>query len=595
MIRKLYALAFFATLLGLTLSPSKLHAQNTSNFTISSFQGDYYLSKDDTNVSHMRIVERIDALFPNYDQNHGIERALPKSYKNRNVNLKIESVTNESGIKLNYTTRESNNNEVLRIGNANQYVHGSQTYVLTYSLDYPISFYDNHDELYWNTNGTEWQQPFNNATAHLHIGPTIPDSAILPQMTCFTGIAGAKNNDCTITQSHDDSGTIITSQTTGPLAPAENLTFVIGFTSGTFAKPPTDWKAVIGRIILLAGIVLPPLTALIVMTWKWLTSGRDAKGRGVIVAQYQPQKGISPLVGDLLLHEKMRPVAISASIINLCISKYLNMYETTTKKMFGSKTQYEIAIMKDTSSLSKEEKKVLTMLFSDNLSVGERVNVSEMKNKLYKDIPALTSLVEQIGVTDGYFIQSPDKIRKKYASVGSALIVLGLICCFIRPLSFLGSLIVAGIIVVLFGRIMPARSIKGVEARDYLLGMKDYMKLAEADRIQTLQSPHGAEKLGIDPHDPAQLVKLYEKLLPYAILFGIEKQWIKQFADLYKTPPDWYHGSHAFNSAVFLSSMSSLNTATMNSFSAPSSSSSSGFGGGGFSGGGGGGGGGGGW
>jgi uncharacterized membrane protein YgcG len=137
---------------------------------------------------------------------------------------------------------------------------------------------------------------------------------------------------------------------------------------------------------------------------------------------------------------------------------------------------------------------------------------------------------------------------------------------------------------------------KGVERRDYLKGLKMYMKLAEAERIRQLQSPDGAAKSGVDPSDPKQLVKLYEHLLPYAILFGIEKAWIKEFALLYEQPPEWYVGNwSAFHGAAFAASITSFTAASNTAFSPSGSSSSSGISGGGSSGGGGGGGGGNGW
>ncbi len=113
-----------------------------------------------------------------------------------------------------------------------------------------------------------------------------------------------------------------------------------------------------------------------------------------------------------------------------------------------------------------------------------------------------------------------------------------------------------------------------------------------------LQSPDGAQKAQVDGSDTKQLVKLYERVLPYAVLFGQEKQWNKQLGKYYEntnTQPDWYSGSNGaiFNAAMFSSAMSSF--ATTASYSSPSSSSSGGSSGGGFSGGGGGGGGGGGW
>jgi uncharacterized membrane protein len=106
-----------------------------------------------------------------------------------------------------------------------------------------------------------------------------------------------------------------------------------------------------------------------------------------------------------------------------------------------------------------------------------------------------------------------------------------------------------------------------------------------------LQSPQGAERVPVDTTDPRVMLRLYESLLPYAVVFGQEKQWAKELAVLYGegNSPAWYSGSSgSFNAAAFSAGIGSLST------SASSSSSSGGSGGGGSAGGGGGGGGGGG-
>jgi uncharacterized membrane protein len=122
-----------------------------------------------------------------------------------------------------------------------------------------------------------------------------------------------------------------------------------------------------------------------------------------------------------------------------------------------------------------------------------------------------------------------------------------------------------------------------------------YMDVAEKDRIAKLQAPGAA--YATNAGEPVRTVELFEKLLPFAIVLGVEEQWARQFADIYKTAPDWYAGNWTtFNSLYLVNGISSgVGMAVNTSFSAPQSSNSSGFGGGGFSGGGGGGGGGGGW
>jgi uncharacterized membrane protein YgcG len=98
--------------------------------------------------------------------------------------------------------------------------------------------------------------------------------------------------------------------------------------------------------------------------------------------------------------------------------------------------------------------------------------------------------------------------------------------------------------------------------------------------------------------DPAVVLKLNERLLPYAVLFGLEQEWSRELAALYEErgeTPGWYAGRGAFDSRAFALGVASFSSASSTSWSgSSSSSSSSGSGGGGSSGGGGGGGGGGG-
>ena len=72
---------------------------------------------------------------------------------------------------------------------------------------------------------------------------------------------------------------------------------------------------------------------------------------------------------------------------------------------------------------------------------------------------------------------------------------------------------------------------------DYLWGMHDYIQLAEKDRFDALQSPDGA--LRREPLGDLEVLVLYEKLLPYAVLFNLEKQWMRELDLRYQSlPPD---------------------------------------------------------
>ncbi len=95
----------------------------------------------------------------------------------------------------------------------------------------------------------------------------------------------------------------------------------------------------------------------------------------------------------------------------------------------------------------------------------------------------------------------------------------------------------------------------------------------------------------------------FEKLLPYAVAFGVEGVWAKRFEGIAGKPPEWYEGNYSerhFNSVIFAHSLSRslgrVSTAAQPPSSTRSSSGfSSGFSGGSSGGGFGGGGGGGSW
>ncbi len=140
------------------------------------------------------------------------------------------------------------------------------------------------------------------------------------------------------------------------------------------------------------------------------------------------------------------------------------------------------------------------------------------------------------------------------------------------------------------------RTEKGLDYSCYLDGLKLYVGMAEADRLKFLQSVKGADT------SHTGVVKLYEKLLPYAALLGLEKSWLDELSRYYEfsdvPTPTWYVGIGVFSARDFSNAMHALTstagTTITHSTTVNSSSSGSGFSGG-FSGGGGGGGGGGGW
>jgi uncharacterized membrane protein len=218
-------------------------------------------------------------------------------------------------------------------------------------------------------------------------------------------------------------------------------------------------------------------------------------------------------------------------------------------------------------------------IFKEN-KAGTKIKISDLKNKFYTHLPAIKKSVMDQVIKDEYFPHNPTTIRGIYTGIGTVMIVIAFQIMTVA-IDLLVGILVSGIIIIIIGQFLPRKTKKGTETYYVLKGLYEYIDTAEKDRMEF------QEKNGI----------LFEKLLPYAIAFGLVKKWAKAFEDIIKTPPNWYTSKGQwyahFTMMHLANNLSSFNnTLSTNISSRPGSrssggwSGSSGFSGGGFSGGG---------
>lgn len=563
-------------------------AANTNDFSISNYEIDYVLGRDNQKRSTLKTTETITAEFPTYNQNHGIERAIPKSYDGHPTSLKILSVTDQTGNPRNYTTYDSNDNLVVRIGDADRYVHGIQTYVITYQQRDVTQYFSNtgKDEFYWDTNGTEWRVPIDRLSVQLQITDNIRTAVSDGNVFCYQGGAGATGR-CEPIKKIDGNYEFQAQN----LAANENMTISVGFGTKSFAVYEKSFLERVFDIyfvsIFVIGVLGLGLIAWLIAKYNNWTS--RSKELSTIVPEYTPPKDTSITTAASVSTSKGS--VFTAQLLDFAVRNYIKIYQTKDRGLLRP-AEYDIEIVRDISDLSDEEQEVLRDIFGD-AKVGSRLALKSLQNNttVYRRMSNNDKKLEAL-TRGSYGIRQQDTAKTQWFK-RTGFIILIVAVVMLNPVLF-----VASIIAFTSGYILWPLTDKGLALSRYLKGLEMYIKVAETDRIKMLQSPEGAQKVGgIDPNDSSQLVKLYERVLPYAVLFGQEKEWNKQIGQIYEqlgSSPSWYSGSNTvFNAAVFSSAMSNFSTAV--SYSAASSSSSGGSGGGGSSGGGGGGGGGGGW
>lgn len=566
---------------------------DVNDFVVKKFEADYYLSKDSENRSILKVVEEITVEFPDFDQNHGIERALPKKYQGHNSLQDDMKITRNGESEL-VSSKTENGNVVFRIGKVDEYVHGEQKYRLEYSYrdvirdDLKTENSNAKEQFFiWNTNGTQWRQNFRNLIARVHIPKEL--SSEYTGLSCYFGEEGGKEKCPTAKKSEESDGSIALTFGASSLSVGQDVTFSIALKPDTFVGYQEPfWVKYIGFLLWIVSAIEVAIT--IYLIHLSLTRFRSVKTGDPIVPQYLPSNDISLFESAVLT--KANSKVIAAMIIKMAINGNIKIIERDNKGVFSRGKEYILQKINN-NGLTDNESITFNKIFKGNKT---EIKISSLRTDFFNDFSYYAEKV----MKDDRFYSSISRTDVGIVLLLSMLVLLGVLYTtgafegmmdrYIGSLSILAILSIVNTVYSMILLSLHPLNMSGAKYKDYLDGLKLYMKLAEADRIKILQSVKGAERL---EEIGESRVKLYERLLPYAVLFGIEKSWLHVLSIEYgNTAPGWYDGTTAFNAAVFAQSISSISS-SVNNYTGTSSSSSGG--GGEFSGGGGGGGGGGGW
>ena len=607
------------TLLGVTAivvgtATPALADYDTADFSYSLFDADYTLSQAADGTSAVTVVETLVAEFPDYDQNRGIIRALPRWNQRVNLNPVVASVVDENGTDVHYEENVTTDFLELALG-TDEFVHGSNTYVITYTMQHVVGTFPDtgDDEFYWDVNGTGFGQSFDTVSATITV-----DSAVAPTLTgetaCYWGPSGA-TNECALSTTPDPAGATTFEVAHDGLGAGETLTVVVGFVEGTFVQgpktqpiprePSADTPAPLWSNVATVVAIVGGLFALAGAIAARARRGSGAPGRGTIIPEYSVPKGVNVMVAAHLVNRGS--TAIPAELVSLAVRKNLRIIGYPVVEGGG---EYTLQFL-TTDGADSLDLQILTALFG---AAPEPGTLRELRND-DAELGTATNAVSAAAlaaITSSGWRVVPKSRGIRWAVFGFlalAVAILNQVATLAAyslapwPLIAIGVTLITLVVSIALVQFSNHLSQLGAEMRDYLIGMRVYLTLAEQERFRMLQSPDGAER--VDVGDTRQVVKLYEKLLPFAVIWGVEDEWSKELevrAAEIDEDPDWFVGQNGFTALALTSALRGSSSAM--SYTAPTSwesgggsgfsSSFGGTGGGGFSGGGGGGGGGGG-
>jgi uncharacterized membrane protein YgcG len=604
------ATAVLATILA---APSRASAQaNPERITI--YDARITIQRDGS----ILVTEQITYDFGT-DQRHGIFRVIPVQFRyneryDRIYPIDVRSVRSDAP-NAEYSVDSNGSSISIKIGNPDQTVTGVHWYQITYLVRGSLNAFADHDELYWNAVGNQWDVPIGRATVRVSAPVAVSRAA------CFAGPSGS-----TAACEHAAIANGVASFSQKGLGPREGLTVVVAIPKGVVAAPGPilreRWslRQAFALTPVSGGVSAGLLAILLILGAVVLVRGRDRRysrsaahvvdgtpvpadeavplsGHDEPTMEFAPPEDVRPGQAGTLLDGVANPRDVTGTIVDLAVRGYLRIEEAAPHQTLRD---WRLVRLTKTGGLMDYEQMLLDGLFKDaGIHHGApSTPLSELGPAFAGSLKQAQDALYADAARRGWFTGRPDRVRRKWFIIGCALFVTGAAAiAAAAAFSHLGlvpiPVVLAGLVLIGCARWMPVRTAKGTDLARRLRGFRRYLTTGAAGQTR-----------------PAGQAELLDDYLPYAIVFGCTKQWADVTAALADADraPSWYQASEPFSpgtlsslsrSGYYFSSMHHFATNTSNWIASHAASSggsgSSGFSGGGFSGGGGGGGGGGSW
>jgi uncharacterized membrane protein YgcG len=593
----------------------------------------------------LTVTETIEVYAAGNQIRRGIVRTLPLSgtdYQFKTVKTEYKVI----GVKMNgqdspYDTEKQQGSLFINVGDDSFLEPGWYTFQITYTAEGQLGYFEDYDELYWNVNGFGWAFRIENISAAVQI----PQEAEFLQSACYMGYQGSTDQNCSA-EKLPDGRMMFRAEN---LATGQNLTIATGFTKGIVSLPPPPTFFEKFGFLIFTGIMT--LVLLVYYSYTWQKYGVDPP-KPTVIPEFNPPSSLSPASIGMLHKGYFWGELISASIVHLAVNGYLRIEEKTKDQLFGlfKSTEFHLVKLKEEDdTLPQEERKLMQYFFTNsNTSVIDGKYSSHFKsmyqaymNSLVKEhnpfltqgsnwkfwifpivifiifgivanrfdythytaAPGLGFNIDNIPILPlaifGLVFMTIFMIKNRSTSwVLPTLIGLGFffgsfylynnnaisLNRFILILFIVFALLSFFIYIYLIRR----PSVEKLDLRAKIDGFKRYLSAAEERQLQMFNPPQ------LTPD-------VFEKLLPYAMAFKVDKIWGQKFQNLMDRASlqnqhrtSWYSGSRAYSYHALGSHINKSLTSSINRSSGTNSSGGSGSSGGGSSGGGRGGGGGGG-
>ena len=507
----------------------------------------------------LTVNEVIDYEFDN-DLRHGIYRDIPLRSKKSGTDIykshvKMNSVK-RNGEPENYTSDTSYEGVSYRVGSEDRYVDsGINKYEFNYTIYNAIFEKDGIYQVYFNPIGQFWNVPIESADVSISFENNEPvGENEVQQLEVYTGEYGETGQNYTILQK---SG-IIKIETNEVLEPRNGLSFRLNLKTDKISPTWLDKLEVLyyADPLVIAGPVIILMLAIYGFV-TWFLFGKDPSGKAVI-PEFNIPKDISPMYAAYIKGVRDPKEMLTIGMLSLLSKDYV-----TAEDKEGNGKNVKYSLVKNTErnpELSSEEKALLCVLSDDEKNIFK--NEQGLYNAAQKILSTLETRYNKKIYIDNNLFKFPFTIgivmvfvigMRIYNVTGNILdnmeyIIPVIIMCFgsitvvfsvlkkVFSVNSLSSMFVMFIAVIFFGiltgtvglvvmiiifimyciysKLIGKYTNEGIRHKEYLDGMKMYIKTAEANQIMKFT-------------DVDELVAYFKEILPYAVALGVKNEAIK--------------------------------------------------------------------
>ena len=316
----------------------------------------------------LTVNEVIDYEFDN-NLRHGIYRDIPLRSKKSGTDIykshvKMNSVK-RNGEPENYTSDTSYEGVSYRVGSADRYVDsGINKYEFNYTIYNAVFEKDGIYQVYFNPIGQFWNVPIESADVSISFENNEPvGENEVQQLEVYTGEYGETGKNYTIVQ---ESG-IIKIKTNEVLEPRNGLSFRLNLKTDKISPTWLDKLEVLyyADPLVIAGPVIILMLAIYGFI-TWFLFGRDPAGKAVI-PEFNIPKDISPMYAAYIKGVRDPKEMLTTGMLSLLSKDYV-----TAEDKEGNGKNVKYRLVKDTErnpELSPEEKALLCVLSDDEKNI----------------------------------------------------------------------------------------------------------------------------------------------------------------------------------------------------------------------------------